>query len=129
MVVINEDYVMPSNVFSEELRLNSVACIDVLNSVVKPWRDGAHNGRHYVFHQDSVPSHKSHLTQEWMTKPFHDHTTLSFGFFSPQISNLSDYYMWSVVKRKVNTHPITLYTNPSLQKLILKALTRLDIKA
>lgn len=109
---------MPSNIFSEDLSVNSAAYIDVMNSVAKPWRDGARNGRPYVFHQDFAPSHKFRLTQKQMTKHFHDHTTPIIWLLYSLNLNLSDYYVWSVVERTVTKHPITLYANPSLQLLV-----------
>lgn len=89
---------MPSNVFSGDLRVNSAVYIGDLKSVVKPRRDGACNGRPYVFHQDSAPS-QSQLTQKWMTEYFHGYITPYHVVLCSTNFSLSDNYVWSVVKR------------------------------
>lgn len=48
-VVSNEGHMMPLHFFPEDLRINSPAYIEVLETVVKPWIDSMRNERPYVF--------------------------------------------------------------------------------
>lgn len=103
-VVSSEGHVMPPHFFPQGLRVNSAAYIEVLKTVVKPWIDSVRNGRLYVFQQDSAPSHKARLTQEWMAENFHDHVTPdTWPPNSPDLNPL-DYYVWGVIEKEVNEH-------------------------
>jgi len=57
---------------SQGLRVNAVAYIEALETIVKPWIDNVNGGRLYVFQQDSA-SHKAMRTQDWMSKNLHNH--------------------------------------------------------
>jgi inhibitor of nuclear factor kappa-B kinase subunit alpha len=106
-VVSNKGQVMPPHFFPQGLRVKSAAYIDVLETVVKPWIDNVCNGMPYVYQQNSAPAHKAEVTQEWMAENFHDHVTPNmWPPISPDLNPL-DYYVWSVVERVVNEHPIT----------------------
>lgn len=69
-VVSNELHVIPPHLFlllhilRFWIRLLGLACI---NSIC--------NGKPYVYQQDSTPSYKVQIAQEWMTENLHDHIT------------------------------------------------------
>jgi transposase len=123
-VVSNEGHVMPPYFFPQGLRINALAYKEVLKTVVKPWIDSIRNGRPYVFQQDSAPSHKAKLTQEWMAENFHDHITPNIWPPNSPDLNPLDYYVWSVVEREVNEHPHT--TKESLKAAILRIMTNIN---
>lgn len=104
-VVSNEGHVMPPHFFSQGLRVNAAAYIEVLESVVKPWIDSVCGNRPYIFQQDSAPSHKAMATQDWMAENFHDHITPNLWPPSSPDLNPLDYYVWGVVEREINKHP------------------------
>ncbi|EFN86088.1 Transposable element Tcb2 transposase, partial [Harpegnathos saltator] len=103
-VVSNEGHVMPPHFFCQGLRVNAAAYIEVLETVVKPWIDSVRGDRPYIFQQDSAPSHKAMMTQDWMTENFYDHITPKLWPPSSPDLNPLDYYVWGVVGRETNKH-------------------------
>ena len=104
-VVSNEGHIMPPHFFQQGLRVNAVAYIEVLETVVKPWIDSVRGDRPYIFQQDSAPSHKAMTTQDWMAENFYDHITPNLWPPSSPDLNPLDYYVWGVVERETNKHP------------------------
>lgn len=123
-VVSNEGHVMPPHFFPQRLRVNSAAYIEVLQTVVKPWIDSVRNGRPYTFQQDSAPSHKAKLTQEWMVKNFYDHITPDIWPPSSPDLNPLDYYVWGVLEKEVNEHYHS--TIDSLKATIVRVMSSMD---
>ena len=123
-VVSSEGHVMPPHFFAKGLKVNSAVYIEVLKTVVKPWIDSVRNGRLYVFQQDSAPSHKARLTQEWMAENFNDHVTPdTWPPNSPDLNPL-DYYVWGVVEKEVNEHFHN--TLDSLKATILRVMSNMS---
>ncbi|XP_046868909.1 uncharacterized protein LOC124461437 [Drosophila willistoni] len=104
-VVSNKGHVMPPHFFSQGLRVNSAAYIEVLETVVKPWIESVCGDSPYIFQQYYAPSHKAMATQDWMAENFHDHITPNLWPPSSPDLNLLDYYVWGVVERETNKHP------------------------
>ena len=104
-VVSSEEDVMLPHFFQKGLRVNTAEYIKVLRDIVKPWMDTITDGRPYVFQQDSAPSHKAKVTQEWLEEnvPYH----WSPDVWPPSSSDINpmDYYVWGVVERETNKHP------------------------
>ncbi|XP_014776542.1 uncharacterized protein LOC106873612 [Octopus bimaculoides] len=119
-VVSNEGHVMPPHIFLQGLRVNAVVHIEVLDKVVKPWINSVCNRRLDDFQQDSAPSHKAQMTQEWMAGNLHDHiTTKIWPPNSPDLNPL-DYYVLIIVQKIVNEHPHS--TKDSLKAAIVRAM-------
>ena len=59
------------------LKVNTKVYLDVLKSVVIPWRNQVAGGRPWVWQQDSAPTHKSKETQAWLQKECYDFVTFS----------------------------------------------------
>ena len=64
----NEGHVMPPDFFLQGLRVNAAAYIEVLEAVVKLCIDSVRGERPYIYQQDSAPSHKAMMTQDWMSE-------------------------------------------------------------
>ena len=123
-VVSNEGHVMPPHFFTQGMKINAAAYIEVLSTVVKPWIDTVRNGRPYIFQQDSAPAHKAQRTQEWLADNFHDHITPNLWPPSSPDLNPLDYYVWGVVERDVNKHPHN--TKDSLKASIVRVMQDID---
>ena len=123
-VVSSEGHVMPPYFFPQGLRVNAAGYLDVLKAVVKPWIDKVSNGRPYVFQQDSAPSHKAIVTQDWLSENFHDHVTPNMWPPNSPDLNPMDYYVWSVVERETNRHPHN--TIASLKAAIVQVMSEMN---
>ena len=62
-VVSNKGHIMPSHIFEVGLKVNTKVYLNVLKSVVIPWRNQVAGGKPWVWQQDSAPAHKSKVTQ------------------------------------------------------------------
>ena len=71
-VVLNEGHIMPPHIFEVGLKVNTKVYLDVLKSVVIPWRNQVASGRPWVWQQDTTPAHKSKETQAWLRKECYD---------------------------------------------------------
>ena len=76
-VVSSEDHIMPPHIFEVSLKVNTKVYLDVLKSVVIPWRNQVAGGRPWVWQQDSAPAHKSKETQAWLQKECYDFVPFS----------------------------------------------------
>lgn len=123
-VVSSEGHVMPPYIFSQGLRVNAAGYIEVLKTVVKPWIDKVCKGRPYVFQQDSAPSHRASITQDWLSENFYDHVTPNMWPPNSPDLNPMDYYVWSVVERETNQHPHS--TIASLKAAIVKVIPEMN---
>lgn len=70
--VVCSEVVMPPHFFQQCLRQYAATYKEVLERVVKPWINGE---RPYVFQQDTAPTQKSVVTQNWMEVNLHDDIT------------------------------------------------------
>lgn len=58
-----------------------------------------------VFQQDSAPSHKAIVTQDWLSDNFYDHVIPNMWPSNWPDLNPMVYYVWSIVERETNRHP------------------------
>ena len=123
-VVSSEGHVMPPYIFPQGLRVNAAGYINVLKTVVKPWINKVCNGRPYVFQQDSAPSHKAIVTQDWLSENFYDHVTPNMWPPNSPDLNPMDYYVWSVVERETNRHPHS--TIAALKAAIVQVMSKMN---
>lgn len=123
-VISSEGDVMPPYFFEQGHRVNAVAYIHVLETVVKPWMDQVASGREYVFQQDSAPAHKAKKTQAWLTLnvPYHWSPDL-WPPNSPDCNPL-DFFLWGVVERDVNKAPYN--TIQSVKDTVHAVMTHMD---
>ena len=101
-VVLSEGHIMPPHIFEVGLKVNTKVYLDMLKSVVIPWRNQVAGGRPWVWQEDSAPAHKSKETQAWLQKECYDFVP----FFhcppsSPDLNPL-DYFVWSYVENITN---------------------------
>ena len=71
-VVSSEGHIMPPHIFEVSLKVNTQVYLDVLKSVVIPWCNQVAGGRPWVLQKESVPAHKSKVTQVWLQKECYD---------------------------------------------------------
>ena len=76
-VVSSEGHIMPPNNFEVGLKVNTKVYLDVLKSMVIHWCNQVADGRPWVWHQDSVPAHKSKEIQAWLQKECYDFVPFS----------------------------------------------------
>ena len=100
-VVSSEGHIMPLHIFEVGLKVNTKVYLDVLKSVVIPWCNQVAGGRPWVWQQDSVPAHKSKVTQAWLQKECYDF--LPFSYWPPSSDlNPLDYFVCSYVENITN---------------------------
>ena len=58
-MVSSEGHIMPPHIFEVCLKVNTKVYLDVLKSVVNPWRNQVAAGRPWVWQQNTTPAHKS----------------------------------------------------------------------
>ena len=98
-VVSSEGHIMSPYIFEVGLKVNTKVYLDVLKSVVIPWCNQVAGGRPWVWHQDSMPAHKSKETQAWLQKVCNDF--VAFSHWHPDL-NLLDNFVWSYVENITN---------------------------
>ncbi len=79
----------------------------ILEPVVKPLNETLFHGEHWVFQQDSAPSHKAKTTQKWLEENVPDFIAESeWTSGSPDLNPL-DYELWEVLEEKAcaKRHP------------------------
>ena len=76
-VVSSEGHIMPPHIFEVSLKVNTKVYLDVLNSVVIPWRNQVDGGRLWVWQQDSAPARKFKETTAWLQKECNDFVPFS----------------------------------------------------
>ena len=89
--------------------MNAEEYVKVFRDVVKPWLDRVVEVRPYAFQQDSAPSHKARMTQEWMSANLHSHITPEFWPSNSLHLNPLDYYVCGVVKKEHQRAPTQHY--------------------
>uniref|UniRef100_A0AC35TPM9 DDE_3 domain-containing protein n=1 Tax=Rhabditophanes sp. KR3021 TaxID=114890 RepID=A0AC35TPM9_9BILA len=99
---------------------------DILDKVVTPWARQVFGKDYWMFQQDSAPSHKSHLAQNYCRDNFPDFIALEeWPPYSPDL-NPMDYSIWSILETKACAKP---HANlASLKKALKKAWHDLPMK-
>ena len=64
--MIDEDFEDGLRANVDGLRVSYDAYIHVMDTVVKPWMEGAAGDRHYAFQQDVAPAHNANKMQAWL---------------------------------------------------------------
>ena len=116
-VISSEGHIMPPHIFEVGLKVNTKVYLDVLKSVVIPWRNQVAGGRPWVWQQDSAPAHKSKETQAWLQKECYDFVPFSLPPTSPDLNPL-DYFVWSYVEN------ITNMTSHNIKASLITAIRR-----
>lgn len=75
--------------------------VEFLEEKLLPWASAHFGLQNWCFQQDSAPSHKANLTQDWIQKHFPDFITRDeWPSCSPDLSPL-DYGIWSILEKNV----------------------------
>ena len=83
-VVSREFHIMPPHIFEVGLKVNTKVYLGVLKSMVIPWCNQVAGGRHWVWHQDSAPAHKSKEIQAWLQKECYNFVPFSHWTLLPR---------------------------------------------
>ena len=122
--MIDQDFEEGLRVNTDGLRVSADAYIHVMDTVVKPWMEGAAGDRHYAFQQDGAPAHNANKTQAWLEEnPKEAWPKNTWPPSSPDC-NPYDYFPWGVCEREVNKRPHN--TEESLKTKITEVMARLD---
>ena len=95
-----------------------------MDTVVKPWMEGAAGDRHYAFQQDGAPAHNANKTQAWLEENLKEAWLKNIWPPSSPDCNPYDYFLCGVCERKVNKHPHN--TKTSLKTKITEFMASLD---
>ena len=101
-VVSSEGHITPPHIFEVGLKVNTKVYLDVLKSVVIPWRNQVAGGWPLVWQHDSAPAHKSKETQFWLQKECYGFVPFSHWSPSSPDLNLLDYFVWSYLENITN---------------------------
>ena len=104
-VVSSDGKRMPPYWFPKGLKIGTVEYLDVLINVVKPWLDAQYPDGNYVWQQDSAPSHRAKMTQEWCAGNLS--AFWPWGIWPPASPDLNplDYAIWGNVERVACARP------------------------
>lgn len=94
-------------VFIEQgVKVNKTVYLEkVLKGVVQPWAKGHFKKKRWTFQQDSAPSHKAKVVQEWCTENFPEFINVSQWPASSPDLNPTDYFLWGVLEFRVCGKP------------------------
>ena len=89
-------------IFSDGIRLNSDAYLELLITVVKPWITRVANGRPYAWQLDSATCHTSGKSQKWLLANIYDY--ISPNVWPPNSADLNPmgYYVLHAVEKDAN---------------------------
>ena len=105
---IDEDFEEGLRVNAVALRVSAGAYIHVMDTVIKPWMEGAAGNRHYVFQQDGAPAHNAIKMQALLEENLKEAWPKNIWPPNAPDCNPCDYYLWGVCEREVNKRPQTL---------------------
>ena len=95
-----------------------------MDTVEKPWMEGAAGDRHYVFQQDGALAHNANKTQAWLEEILKEAWLKNIWPPSSSDCNPYDYFLCGVCERKVNKYPHN--TKTSLKTKITEFMASLD---
>lgn len=75
----------------------------ILEVALKPWADKHFGGRPWTFQQDSAPSHKARVNQEWLKNNVPNFITSTQWLSNSPDANPMDYSLWAILESKVRT--------------------------
>lgn len=94
---------------------------DILEAVVLPWSQQHFGNQQWTFQQDSAPSHRAKMTQQWCKGHFPNFiTSEEWPPYSPDL-NPMDYSIWSILEARACAKP-----HSSLESLKLSLLAEWD---
>ena len=105
---IDEDFEEGLRVNAVALRVSAGAYIHVMDTVIKPWMEGAAGNRHYVFQQDGAPAHNAIKMQALLEENLKEAWPKNIWPPNSPDCNPCDYFLWGVCEREVNKRPQTL---------------------
>ena len=76
-----------------------------MDNTLKPWAGKHFNGAHWVFQQDSAPSHKAKMTSEWLKSNVPDFISPEEWPASSPDLNRMDFCIWSILESRVCAKP------------------------
>ena len=79
----------------------------VLKAVLKPWADKHFGRRPWTFQQDSAPSHKARVNQEWLKNNVPHFISSTEWLANSPDANPLDFSVWGILKEKVGTKRYT----------------------
>ncbi|CAK9825624.1 Transposable element Tc3 transposase [Anthophora retusa] len=75
----------------------------VLEAALKPWADKHFGRRPWTFQQDSAPSHKARVNQEWLKNHVPHFISAQQWMSNSPDANPMDFSIWAILENKVNT--------------------------
>ena len=94
-------------IFSDGLRLNSDAYVELLITVVKPLITRVTNGGPYVWQQDSALCHPSGKSKKWLSANFFNYTSPNVWPANCSDLNPMNYYVLGAVEKGANRRAST----------------------
>lgn len=76
---------------------------NILEVALKPWADKHFDYRPWTFQQDSAPSHKARVNQEWLKNNVPNFITSTQWLSNSPDANPMDYSLWVILESKVRT--------------------------
>ena len=98
--------------------------LEILEGILLPWSKQHFGDQHWIFQQDSAPSHKAKTTQTWCTENFPSFiSSAEWPPYSPDLNPL-DCSLWSILESNVSA---TEYKNlESLKHVLEVAWAKID---
>ncbi|KAI6661162.1 hypothetical protein LOD99_10184 [Oopsacas minuta] len=103
---ITSDGRTPLVFIDKGVKINKEVYVEsILDNALKPWACEHFNGTHWVFQQDSAPSHKAKMTSEWLKLNVPEFiSTKEWPASSPDL-NPMDFCIWSILESRVCAKP------------------------
>ena len=95
-----------------------------MDTVVKPWMEGAAGDHDCAFQQDGAPARNANKTQTWLEENLKEAWLKNIWPPSSPDRNPCDYFLCGVCERKVNKHPDN--TKAPLETKITEFMASLD---
>lgn len=90
----------------------------ILEVGLKPWANKHFGGRPWTFQQDSAPSHKARVNQEWLKNNVPNFITSTQWLSNSPDANPMDYSIWAILESRVRTKRYT--SLEALKKAIVR---------
>ena len=101
---ITSDGRTPLVFIDQGVKINKEVYVEsILENALKPWAGKHFNCAHWVFQQDSAPSHKAKMTSEWLNLNVPDFIE-EWPASSPDL-NPMDFCIWSILESRVCAKP------------------------
>ncbi|KAI6651150.1 hypothetical protein LOD99_5501 [Oopsacas minuta] len=96
----------PLVLIDKGVKINKEVYVEsILENALKPWAGEHFKGAHWVFQQDSAPSHKAKMTSEWLKLNVPECiSTEEWPTSSPDL-NPMDFCIWSILESRICAKP------------------------